>query len=217
MTGSALTDERLVELREAARREASDGRFIDPVLFRQTAGMIGTVPADWLMRVYGEPFASRSQLPWWVSVLVLRAREEDAAHLAELEAARTAAAQRIREEEAAAARAQGEAQLSEWRALQERLPVRTFAAHNWTVGHYDGYVSGADHIVVLEPLDVGRLHRATGKSLCETPSKARSGTARRPNPLRHLENDPDSASDPNRIPTCRACLRIAERLAGARA
>lgn len=53
---------------------------------------------------------------------------------------------------------------------------------------------------LLSPLHLGRLHRDAGVSLCHTPSNAHN--------VEILESIPDG-----RLPSCRACLRIAQSVA----
>src|SRR4051812_21838704 len=101
---SALTEERLRELRVQAKHEAR--RFIDPALLRETRRTVPTVPAPWLRRVVGEPF-DPAELPWWGRIAALLASREDHDHLASLEAARRDAVRQAAEAEAAAARARG--------------------------------------------------------------------------------------------------------------
>jgi hypothetical protein len=211
MTSSALTDETLEQRRATARRDA--GPFVDPRLFRKVEPILATLPQPWLERVVGGPVPDRRRMGWWAWLLVDWAVEADREHLAALTEQQRAEGRARLEAEAAAAQAAWQRRLDEWLALKERQPVPVFAAHNWTIGHYDGYVVGADHIVVLEPLHVGRFRRAAHEALCETPSKRRSGGPRLPDPLSHLEREPSRWTDPNRIPTCRPCLRRAERLA----
>jgi hypothetical protein len=75
--------------------------------------------------------------------------------------------------------------------------------HNWTARHLDGYEQGADHIVTMEPLHVGRVTREARRPLCWTPSRAHE--------LRHVQANGEEKED--RVPTCKACLRTAERIA----
>ena len=96
-----------------------------------------------------------------------------------------------------------EARREAWAALREMLPFPVKVRHNWTKRHYEFYVQGNDHIVVLEDISAGRLTRRRGECLCETPSRAYS--------LRHVTSGGDE--DEKRIPYCRTCLRIAGRIA----
>lgn len=90
-----------------------------------------------------------------------------------------------------------------WMNLARELPVPVTVWHNWTPRHYDGYEQGADHIVLLEPLDVGRIQRAARRPLCETPSRRRQ--------LRNVFANGEAQYE--RVPDCKACLRLAEGLA----
>ncbi|WP_157227520.1 hypothetical protein [Nocardia asiatica] len=90
-----------------------------------------------------------------------------------------------------------------WMALAQKLPVKVGVAYNYSgPRHLATYLSGADHIILTEPLNVGRLHRNPNASLCETPSRARN---------LHF-NPPDAPA--KRTPTCKVCLRTAYRIAG---
>lgn len=107
-----------------------------------------------------------------------------------------------------------DAQRAAWRALRARLPVPVTVGHNWTLVHTGAYRSGRNHIVVQADLKAGRLARRARDALCETPATrnhppARNGTSR--DPLRGVDRHDDGE---DRTPTCCACLRIAERIAG---
>ncbi len=90
-----------------------------------------------------------------------------------------------------------------WAELYTALPVLVVVAHNFTshrhVGHFE---QGADHIITLEPIARGRLHRAARDPLCWRPSRADA--------LAHFPE----LNDPGRLlPTCRECIGKAYRLA----
>ena len=201
---SRLDDATLASLTAAATREA--GPFVDPDLYRVALRALAHVDLAWLSRVIGRPFSrfdplARS-LTWPEMVLAHRAAEHDAAHLTWLTEQRIAAQRAEWDRQAAAASAAHRARVDAWTVLRDRIPVPVRVCHNWTIRHYDGYVQGADHITVLEPLNVGRLHRDKGKPLCWTPARQHQ--------LRWVI--PNGDEDHQRIPTCRGCLRIAYRL-----
>jgi branched-subunit amino acid aminotransferase/4-amino-4-deoxychorismate lyase len=186
-----------------AEAAAHAGPFLDPALFRDAQRVLASVDGDWLTRVTGRPVTFWTQLDGPELYLAVRAAAADAGHLAGLKAAQWAAGERRRREDAAAGEAAQRAAADAWAALQGRLPVPVAVCHNWTARHYDGYVQGADHIVVLADLHAGRLHRAARQVLCETPSRARQ--------LRHVSGN---IGDDRRLPDCKACLVLARRLAG---
>jgi hypothetical protein len=91
--------------------------------------------------------------------------------------------------------------MDRWRRLRAALPVRVDVVHNYTsVRHLETYTQGVDHIMVREPLVVGRLRRDPGRPPCWTPSRDRY--------LRHF-----SEGYNDRVPSCRACRAIAQRIA----
>ncbi|RAS59399.1 hypothetical protein C8D87_11411 [Lentzea atacamensis] len=192
-----LSDAVLAGLRERARREA--GPFIDPVVLRQLEGKLARAHPEWLSAVIGRPVHGWRSLGWTELVLLGLARDAEPDPpvpprvLAERE--REALQERCRAERL-------EQQAEAWASLRAALPVRVSVAYNGSGRHhYAAYVSGAEHIVVREPLRTGRLRRDANRSLCWTPSRA---------PHLLFENL-DIPND--RIPTCKACLRTAERIA----
>lgn len=212
MTG--LTAGRLVELREHARRAA--GSFVDPARFRdwQARALLNATPAGWAATVLGRPVPDHisprgSGLAWWEIVLLLDAADADAAWLAEQHAARLAEAHAEFARADAETAAQVAAERAAWHALRDRLPVLVTVGHNWTVGHYDGHVTGRDHIVVQAELSVGRLRRPVKACLCETLSRD-VPQARGYRPLRGVDRVDDGK---DRVPTCAGCLGVARRVA----
>ncbi|MFJ5122319.1 hypothetical protein [Kitasatospora sp. NPDC088548] len=121
----------------------------------------------------------------------------------------TAARARYQAEEDERQRAAAAAQQreeEEWQALatalREATGTRFEVRHNYTSHrHLDGYTQGGDHIYLLDTLHVGRIRRGADRPLCWVPSRAAD-----PEVFDHL--------DDGRLPTCRACLRLARRLAG---
>ena len=201
MSSSVLDEATLAKMRAEARANASP--FVDPALFRAAEALMHLASDEWLARVLRRPVA----VPAWHFFsndeldLAVRAIRADRAHLEAARKARQDAWLRTAEECRREIAAAAQAERDEWRALQDRLPVPAEVWHNWTARHLDGDEQGADHIVVLEDLHVGRLHRAANLPLCWTPSRAHE--------LRHVSGN---VGDERRLPDCKACLRHAERL-----
>jgi hypothetical protein len=200
MIPSALDEAALAVMRADAAAKASP--FTDPALLRKAELALAGVDAAWLGRVIGHPARSWRYLSHAEMLLAVRAAETDAEHLAALAEAEHEQLARERQAAAAAAQAKAEAAAEQWQRLREQLPVPVTVQHNWTARHLDGYEQGADHIIVLEDLDAGRLRRAAGTPLCQTPSRARQ--------QRHVSGSP---GDERRLPDCTACLHHAEKLA----
>ena len=197
---STLDETVLAAMRADA--EAKESPFIDPALLRKAEVVLAGIDAGWLERVVGHPVPSWRHLDHAEMLLAVRAAETDAEHLGALaEVERTKLAQQ-RQTAAASAQAKARAAAAQWQRLREQLPVPVAVQHNWTARHLDGYEQGADHIVVLEDLAVGRLRRAAGTPLCQTPSRAHQ--------QRHVSG---SVSDERRFPDCKACLHFAKKLA----
>jgi hypothetical protein len=199
VTASVLEGDSLDQLRQDARREA--GPFVDPRLLARAERAIGQAPQDWLFRVLGHPILSRRQITWSEAVLILRASEVDADHLAALREERRAVAKVEADRRAAEAAEEQQRQRADWLSLANRLPVPVTVWHNWTARHLDGYQQGADHIVVLGDLAVGRLQRPARHPLCWTPS--------RDHELRHVFHNSEEQFE--RLPNCKACLKTAGR------
>src|SRR5215470_4584013 len=81
------------------------------------------------------------------------------------------------------------------RQLLARLPFRSHVAHAYTAQETATY-GGADHIVVDEPVRIGRLKRDPGDALSRPHSKFLN--------LSRVEED--------RLPTSLADIKIAERI-----
>lgn len=92
-----------------------------------------------------------------------------------------------------------------WQQLRAALPVPLWVAYNYSgPRHFELYHSGADHIVLDEPLIHRTLRRSAGDALCESPSRAA-----------HLQFEPSARNlDVDRIPTCKRCLRTAYWITG---
>lgn len=81
------------------------------------------------------------------------------------------------------------------RELLARLPFRWHIAHAYTPNESAGY-GGADHIIVEEPIHIGRLRREPGDALSRRRARFWG--------LSRVEGD--------RLPTALADIRIAERI-----
>jgi hypothetical protein len=197
---SALDETTLALMRAEAATEA--GPFVDPALIRE----VKTIPLyrdlKWLSWVIGRPVPTSHGLSHAELILAIRAFKADAEHLRVRAEHRQAAHDRAQRAAAEKIEADVQADRDRWLTIRSRLPVPVEVQHNWTARHLDGYEQGADHIVVLDDLNVGRLHRAASSPLCWTPSRARE--------LRHVSG---YTGDEPRLPDCKACLRHAERLA----
>jgi hypothetical protein len=175
---STLDETVLAAMRADAEAKASP--FIDPALLRKAEVVLAGIDAGWLERVVGHPVPSWRHLNHAEMLLAVRATETDAEHLGALaEVERTKLAQQ-RQTAAASAQAEARAAAAQWQRLREQIPVPVAVQHNWTARHLDGYEQGADHIVVLEDLDIGRLRRAAGTA--PRSRRAAGRPARRPQP-----------------------------------
>lgn len=191
---TALTPEELAELRARAAREA--GRFVDPAILTTRAHS-----PEWATEILGRPSGARRAT--WPELYLL--------HLATLAeptppppSKETAACEAQEEERRRAVAEERARQDATWRELEAALlkaGARVEVRHNYTSHrHLETYRQGGDHVVLLDPLHVGRLHREAGMSLCQTPSNAHNVAV--------LEAIPDG-----RLPSCRACLQIARSVA----
>lgn len=194
-----LSDETLSELRARARREA--GPFVDPRLLPGLSAKAARAYPEWVSAVLGRQVHDVRRVSWAELVLLGLACDAEpeppvpARLLAERE--RAASEERRRAEHL---RGQADA----WAALRVSLPVKVSVAYNYSgPHHYEFHLSGANHIILREPLSSGRLRRDAGRSLCWTPSRAKHLL------FAHL----DDPADLNRVPNCKACLKIAARIA----
>lgn len=197
MRATTLTDGDLAELRDRAGREATG--FIDPARLNRVEHFISGRCA-WAQAVTGRPsFTSRTMTERELALLDLAAEAEPQPPTPAPKPVKASPRESAWEaRQLAAAR--------EWETLRAALPVPVIVAYNYSgPHHYEFHTSGADHILVQGPVDVGRLHRTAGQALCETPSRAR-----------HLLFDSTTTQDSvSRVPTCKACLRVAGRIAEA--
>lgn len=203
---TTLTADQLAEMRAKARQT---GGIIDPRALHRVGHT--SFHAEWATAVLGRDFPGVRWLhPWEITLIDMALDAEPDRPVPAAVRERQERARRELEDAERARHAAYLARLDAWHALRDRLPVRVSVGHNWTLGHWEsGQVAGRDHIVTQEGLHVGRLHRTAKQVLCETPAKKVSGR-RNKDPLRGVDRDDDGE---DRIPTCKPCLRVAERIA----
>lgn len=203
-----LTAEQIEDLRTCARM--ASGPFIDPRALHRVDR--ASFHADWATAILGREYPGiRWARPWEITLLDLALDAEPDRPTPAAELARQEQARREFEAERQATAEAYLAKLDAWHQLRDRLPIPVTVGHNWTIGHWEsGHVAGKDHIVAQAELAVGRLRRTKHQVLCETPGKNRSGGRRNPDPLRGVDREDDGE---DRIPTCAACLKVAERIA----
>lgn len=203
-----LSVERIASLREQARR--TSGGHIDPRALHRVDR--ASFFREWATAILGRDYPGVRWLDSWeISLIDLALTAEPDRPVPAAEFERREQARRSIEAGQRAVAAAYLARLDTWHALKARLPVLVTVGHNQTIGHWEsGHVAARDHIVVQDDLQVGRLHRTARRALCETPAKNRSGGRRNPDPLRGLVRDDDGE---DRIPTCKACMHVAERIA----
>jgi hypothetical protein len=199
-----LTADQLAEISERARRE---GYFVDPqVLHGPGYAQLARIPGDWAAAVLGRPFKGPRADTWVACLTLLYALEvEPDPQLSPAEQEQAAEAADRRAAETEQARQVEANRQQQWSWLREHLPVRVVVLYNYSGSrHLEFYSSGAYHIVVEEPLDVGRLHRPAGAALCTTPSRSHH---------QHF-SEVRFDHDQDEFPTCRSCLQAAARLVG---
>ncbi len=180
---------------ESVRR---DGDFVDPVKLRMRES--SRRDRDWAISVVGD---GRRGLVELHMLLLAEGQDINPPLPGWLAEARAAAAEKNRAEEQAwqdRLRALEDA----WRAIYEKLGFAVGVAYNYSgPHHYETYTSGAVHILTWVDLNRGRLVRPVGAPLCWTPSRAG-----------HLEFADRGDPADRRVPTCKACIRSAAKLAG---
>ncbi|HEX6359492.1 hypothetical protein [Actinophytocola sp.] len=192
-----LSDAQLDELRVRARRVA--GSLVDPAQLTRVTRFVAGRHA-WAGAVLGKPFNLHRLTNAELVLLDLAAQAEPEPPVEPRPPAPWEEGYQPSERELAVA-ARAQARAKEWDRVRAALPVPVTVLYNYSgPHHYEFHVSGADHIIVREALDAGRLQRAADQSLCWTPSRAR-----------HLSFDRVSPES-DRVPTCKACLRFAYRL-----
>jgi hypothetical protein len=204
-----LTFDELAALRANV---SGNGSFIDPRALRvvQATGFHD----EWATAVLGRPYPGWNRVkPWEITLLANALAAEPNRPVPAAERIRREAFERAQTEYRQAEAQRETERRAAWHGLRVRLPVPVTVGHNWTMVHTGSHQSGREHIVVQADLRAGRFHRETQQVLCETPAKrtrrsARNGTDR--DPLRGVDRSDDGQ---DRIPTCAACLRIADRIA----
>jgi hypothetical protein len=203
---TSLTPERIAELRDDMRREtALTGDLVDPRRWRHIETWWRIDLREWAEAILGRAIPEPRRISWRDWVLL------DLAHTAEptpppppLLTASRARHYALAEQQERELAERHQAKIDDWKALRAALPVKVVVVHNYTSArHLDGYVQGAEHILLTEELHRGRLHREVGQALCFSPSKARD--------QRYLSLR--DAGDDDRLPSCASCLRTARRLA----
>lgn len=97
---------------------------------------------------------------------------------------------------------------TDWATLRSALPVPVIVGHRQHSRPYGGSQYGGEHIVVQEPIQFGRLKRDAFTALCETASNHMGS---------YLERRPEDLLGTEMTPSCKECLRAAERIAVDRA
>jgi hypothetical protein len=189
------------ELQAAAEASIrADGGFVDPAKLRRFEEL--RRPYDWRVAVLGHDPGLRPSLLDLHMLLIADERDLDPPRPAwlveqrEREAAEREAAKQRRA-------AVEDARWAEWAALRQAFPVPVAVAYNYSGGHhYAGWSQGARHVIALEELSAGRLHRAARSALCTVPSRQRH------------QDFPDLDTPDADYPTCRACIRTMCRITG---
>jgi hypothetical protein len=203
---TALSVEQLAALVQQARAiPFATGSIVDPVRLRHLQGWWSHELTEWAEAVLGRAIPHVWRLSWFELVVLDLAHDAEPSpppppKLTAQRAIRQAADDVRHRKDAAAARAVRD----EWLALATALPVKVAVAYNYSGPlHFESYQSGAVHIILREPLRIGRLYRGAHQALCETPSRAK-----------HLLFAHDHDDPADRCPTCQACLRTAYRITG---
>ena len=210
---TALTDDHLDAIR--ADTHSRRNRFVDPTRLAPVQATLARLPQSWIAHVLGHPVADSGIRQWGTMVALADAAELDHIHLAYLAGRDDEERTRRLDRERAEAQHRAAAKRQQWDDLRRRLPVDVFVGLNWAYGYENGSNRGRSHIVVQRDLCTGRLRRSAETALCETPSRTRPGV-RGLNPMRALDRAPRDGVVPgdfDRVPDCRACLAIADRIA----
>lgn len=197
---STLDETTLTQLRNEAAYLASTP-FVDPRMLHQIESAAGWSHPEWVARITGQEHLTPRRADYKTGILVALASQRDHEHLWWLSYQRITAATEQAGMQREATRRRRFQDAYAWERLREAIPVLVRVAHNWYwKAHVTGNNWSSDHIVVLDDLHAGRLHRSAGMALCQT---------RQDDPrFDHLHQQP---GDETRVPTCKQCLRIAER------
>jgi hypothetical protein len=196
-----LTEEQLTELRTRAAAKTSP--FVDPAQLNRVAQFVAG-REEWATAITGRPFTLRAMTNLELRLLDLAAETEPAPPAPPRQPRPWEDGYVPSEHERADADLRA-ARATEWTQLRAALPVPVRVVHNYTSRrHTENHVQGIEHILVVEEVRAGRLHREVGRALCFTPSKRRDH--------RYLSLNDWDPGDDDRLPTCAQCLRIAYRL-----
>lgn len=182
----------------AAASVRADGGLVDPAKLRKVERLAR--PQDWRLAVLGH--ADRpSLIEMHLLLLADEAGVNPPLPADIIEQRAVIEARRRADNDAAATRRRTIS--AEWSALVKALPVPVGVAYNYSgPNHLENWTQGADHVILRADLTAGRLHRKAGQALCTTPSTDGH----------QLFDEPDEPDQ--RTPTCKACIRIACRVAG---
>jgi hypothetical protein len=200
MRATNLTDKQIEDLRERARREA--GSFVNPAI----ATGFSSHNSEWAAEIIGER-SSGMGLTWpEVYLLHIAKQAEPDPPPPPLATARRRVYEQEERQRREAEVEKYRRQFEEWLHLKgalEKAGTQVTVRHNYTSHrHLDGYTQGADHIYLKAPLAFGRLRRDAEAVLCWTPSRAGD-----------LEYFPVEGEYDDRVPTCKACLKLARSIA----
>lgn len=198
MAATTPTYPQYAALRAQAEQAArADGNYAHPAKIR-AASSIRRGP-DWKTCVLGH-----SGLPTLTEMhMLLIADAQDfspppPSWLATLRAQRALKLEERRTEEAAIVGVRDQ----QWTDLAQALPFPVVLAYNYSRHTYENWTQGAVHILAGETIRIGKLRREKGAALCTVPSTRRQ---------QHFYVPGDAA---NRLPSCKACLAQASRIAG---
>lgn len=191
------------QLATAARGQARINWTVDPANMWPEDGALARRGSDWAQAVLGFAYG-RQRITRWHQELLLLADEHDVCPpLPEHVVAARAAAQQKQAEQNRARAERREALDAEWAALRAALPVKVVVVHNYKSARHceNGFEQGADHILVCDHFQHGRLARLAEQAFCQTRSREKDlyfpyGT----------QLDQGGVGG-DRLPTCKACIR----------
>jgi hypothetical protein len=198
-TATRLTQEQLTALRDQAKQAVTG--FVDPAQLQRVSSFVAG-KHEWATAVLGSPFNLRSMTNRQLVLLDLAAAAEPEPPVRPRPPAPGEPGY-VPSEAELARKACWEAKEREWQELAAAMPVKVSVAYNHSGPlHLENYVSGAEHIIVREPLTVGKLRRDARQSLCWTPSRAKHLL------FCHYDTPED------RVPSCKDCVRKAYKITG---
>lgn len=202
MNGPLAADQKaLAEVNRLADELTTRRGFVDPTILSRVKHSPGWHDPEWLQAVTGLPNATMRGVDYRTAVFVMLAAEADHDNLLARAHARVDENLRRQDREADVRRRERLAGWEAWVALRARIPVTVEVWHNW-YGRAHGSLGNqwsVDHIVVQSDFEAGRLRRGKGMALCQA----------RPDDPRFRGVFPND--DGERVPSCKQCLRIAER------